>query len=231
MDHEFLFNDITSNEQLDSKRLEMARTTRFPSPKVEHDALSNEQKIEHIAQHFYEIMKILGLDMEDVSLQRTPHRVAKMYVEEIFSGLNPNTFPAISLFDDDFQHGERSNMVFVKVNFSSFCEHHFVPMNGTAYIAYTPNGKLIGLSKIPKIVQFFARRPQLQERLTAQIADSLSIVVGSDNVAVSLHAMHHCMIARGVESTNSNVTTNVLRGNFDSDASLRQQFFDAIIQS
>lgn len=203
--------------------------TRFPSPIIaDHHLLSKEEKIATIADKFRDIMEILGLDLTDDSLASTPYRVAKMYVEEIFSGLDPSTFPRISLFEDKYQHQSNpANMVFVKTDFYSFCEHHFVPMNGTAYVAYIPNGKLIGLSKIPRLVRFFACRPQLQERLTAQIADSLSILLNTENVAVSVQAEHHCIKARGVECENSSALTNVLKGLFV-NGDFKQQFFEAI---
>lgn len=211
------------------KLLELAAITNFPSPtspsaiKVEA-----ETKIAHIAHHFREIMIALGLDIEDESLARTPYRVAKMYVNEIFSGLEPSNFPEIRFVEDHYEHEGKSNMVFLKVNFNSFCEHHFVPMMGTAYVAYMPNKKLIGLSKIPRIVRYFAHRPQLQERLSAQIADCLSILLGTESVAVSLVAQHYCMIARGIEDTTSHALTNVFRGEFDSNDNLRKEFLEAI---
>ncbi|MBA2728178.1 MAG: GTP cyclohydrolase I FolE [Parachlamydiaceae bacterium] len=209
--------------------IEQAKITAYPTPhKTDGPELSKEEKIETIAGHFKAIMETLGLDINDSSLARTPYRVAKMYVNEIFSGLDATTFPKISFIKDEFQHDAHSNIVFLKVNFNSFCEHHFVPMNGVAYIAYLPNGKLIGLSKIPRLVRFFSKRPQVQERLTAQIADSLVTLLGTENVAVSLSAQHFCVIARGVENENSRAITNVLRGGFDSDVDLRREFFEAI---
>lgn len=210
--------------------LMQAIKTRFPSPLINGGLqnLPKEEKIAQIADKFRDIMEILGLDLANESLARTPYRVAKMYVEEIFSGLDEATFPRISFVDDAYQlHADSTNMVFVKVEFCSFCEHHFVPMNGIAYIAYIPNGKLIGLSKIPRIVRFFARRPQLQERLTAQIADSLSTLLNTESVAVSLQAEHHCIKARGVECENSHTITNILRGQF-AHADCKHQFFEAI---
>jgi GTP cyclohydrolase I len=206
-----------------------AMITAYPTPQILEDkGLSKEDKIETIAGHFKAIMETLGLDLNDESLARTPYRVARMYVNEIFSGLDASTFPTISFIEDEFQHDSHSNIVFLKVNFNSFCEHHFVPMNGIAYIAYLPNGKLIGLSKIPRLVRFFAKRPQVQERLTAQIADSLVTLLGTENVAVSLSAQHFCVMARGVENENSRAITNVLRGGFDTDVDLRREFFEAI---
>lgn len=208
---------------------ELAATTQFPSPVAVHlKELSNEEKIAIIADHFEKIMEVLGLDLTDNSLARTPQRVAKMYVEEIFSGLDLKKFPTISFMDNDFAHKNQSNLVFVKVNFNSFCEHHFVPMNGMAYVAYVPNKKLIGLSKIPRIVKYFASRPQVQERLNAQIADSLAILLETDSVAVSIHAQHFCVIARGIENSNSHTITNVLRGSFDTNTELRREFFESV---
>lgn len=221
--------DNPTSSPISKEIIKEACKTHFPSPIIPKDnPLTNAEKISLIAEKFRDIMEILGLDLTDDSLQHTPSRVAKMYVEEVFSGLDPETFPDVSFFEDRFQHGQRSNMVFVKVNFCSFCEHHFVPMNGTACVAYLPNGKLIGLSKIPRIIRFFARRPQVQERLTAQIADALSILTGSEHVAASLCAEHQCMIARGIESDNSHAITNVLRGEFDTNTALRKEFFDAL---
>jgi GTP cyclohydrolase I len=204
--------------------------THFPSPLKETSLsrLSNEKKIEFIADRFKDILEALGLDITDDSLARTPYRIAKMYVEEVFSGLNPANFPTISFFKDEFHHEHKANIVLVKVGFTSFCEHHFVPMNGTAYVAYVPQKQLIGLSKIPRIVRFFAKRPQVQERLTAQIADSLALLLDVEDVAVSINAKHYCVIARGVEDENSYTITNVLRGRFNSDENLRREFFEGI---
>lgn len=216
-------------EEGSSEFIELAAITNFPSPIAKpHIEMSDEAKIEYIAVRFREIMEVLGLDLSNDSLARTPHRVAKMYVNEVFSGLDDKNFPRVSFIQDQFQHTEKSNMVFVKVKFNSFCEHHFVPMHGTAYVAYIPNGKLIGLSKIPRIVRFFASRPQVQERLNAQIADSLAILLNTQNVAVSLSAQHFCILARGIEDADSHTITNVLRGDFDTDATTRREFFEAI---
>lgn len=207
--------------------------TRFPSPMTcRHDKISEEEKIALIADKFEDIMDILGLDIKDESLSNTPRRVAKMYVKEVFSGLDINNFPDITFLENRYNASKyRSNIVFVKVNFTSFCEHHFVPMSGEAYIAYLPNKKLIGLSKIPRIVRYFSQRPQLQERLTAQIADSLSILLETEDVAVSLKAQHFCVTARGVEDSNGLASTNVFMGKFDSDLSIKEEFFDAIQRS
>ena len=183
--------------------------------------MSNEEKKKIIAKHFKAIMETLGLDLSDPSLQRTPQRVASMYVDEIFSGLDPETFPEISHTEEVH---EATGMVIVTSSFVSFCEHHFVPMAGTARIAYLPNKKLIGLSKIPRIVRHFARRPQLQERLTAQIASSLSEILGTENIAIKITATHYCVIARGIEDPHSDTTTHLFKGKFKEDPHLRQEF-------
>lgn len=203
--------------------------TRFPSPVIKETvACSDEEKIEKIAFHFRGIMEVLGLDLTDDSLIRTPERVAKMYVKEVFAGLKEEEFPNISFFKEVVHHEHQANIVFLKVSFTSFCEHHFVPMVGCAYIAYLPKEKLIGLSKIPRIVRYFAKRPQLQERLTAQIADSLALILDTNNIAVSVDAKHYCVMARGIQDEQSHTITNVLRGDFNEQETLRKEFFEAI---
>lgn len=203
--------------------------TNFPSPILKnHNEISDEKKMEIIADRFRDIMEVLGLDLSDDSLARTPYRVAKMYVQEVFSGLNEANFPDVSFFKDVFHHEHKANMVFIKVGFTSFCEHHFVPMMGFAYVAYIPGEKLIGLSKIPRLVRYFARRPQLQERLTAQIADSLAIILESENVAISINARHYCVMARGIQDEHAHTITNVLRGQFNTNPDLRKEFFEGV---
>lgn len=212
-----------------SKKQVSPAVTNFPSPTVtSKKQLTNEEKIEIIADRFTDILNVLGLDLKDDSLAKTPYRIAKMYVEEIFSGLDPHQFPDVSFFKDEFHHEHKANMVLVKVSFTSFCEHHFVPMNGIAYVAYLPEKKLMGLSKIPRIVRYFSRRPQVQERLTAQIADSMALLLESNNVAVSVSAYHYCVIARGIEDQMSHTVTNVLRGQFNTNENLRREFFEGI---
>lgn len=187
--------------------------------------LSREEKLARIAHHFGIIMETLGLDLDDPSLRRTPQRVAKMYVDEVFKGLDANNFPTVTLFDVE-QTPNSSKVICVKCEFCTFCEHHFTPTYGTASIAYIPQGKVIGLSKIPEIVRFYSQQPQLQERLTLQIAESIKSVTGSDHVAVSLSAQHFCMIARDPGCRNSHVVTHQLFGDFHNDALARQTFFD-----
>lgn len=200
----------------------------YPLNRELQKAMTDEEKISFIAQRFKEIMEALGLDLNDDSLADTPYRIAKMYVKEVFSGLNEENFPNISFFKEEFHHEHKANMIFIKVGFTSFCEHHFVPMTGYAYVAYIPQDRLIGLSKIPRLVRFFARRPQLQERLTAQIADSLAILLETENVAVSVNARHYCVMARGIQDENSHMITNVLRGQFNANESIKREFFEAI---
>lgn len=220
----------TSGKKLkEEQEVPFAAITHFPTPMDENaPQMDDEAKIAYIAERFQEIMVCLGLDLNNESLRRTPERIAKMYVKEVFSGLSYDTFPNITLVDNDFQHSTKGNMVFLSVKFHSFCEHHFVPMNGTAYIAYIPGRKIIGLSKIPRLVRYFARRPQLQERLTAQIADTLATLLETEHVAVSITAQHFCVMARGIEDDDSHTTTNVLRGEFESSDSIRNQFFESI---
>ena len=171
-----------------------------PTPMV-HNGMSDEAKIAKIAESFRDIMLTLGLDINDDSLEQTPLRVAKMYVREVFSGLNPRNFPKITSIDNKLAYNE---MVAVKdVSIISVCEHHFVTIDGRATIAYIPKGRVIGLSKINRIAKFFSRRPQVQERLTKQIADCLAQVLETEDVAVSLEAKHYCVIQRGVEDAGS----------------------------
>lgn len=202
--------------------------THFPSPiKESINEQSDEEKIAFIADKFHDIMEALGLDLSDGSISKTPLRVAKMYVKEIFSGLKTQNFPTLTFMNNHYYEKEKANIVFVKVHFTSFCEHHFVPMVGHAYVAYLPKKKLIGLSKIPRIVRFFSKRPQLQERLTAQIADCLSMILETEDVAVSITAQHFCVVARGIEDTEGYTTTNDFRGKFGEDSKERQEFFEA----
>ncbi len=203
--------------------------TNFPSPLIkDRYALSEEEKMIRIAEHFQGIMEVLGLDISNQSLKDTPYRIAKMYVKEIFSGLDEANFPTISFFQEDFQQESKGNIVFLKVGFTSFCEHHFVPMVGFAYIAYIPDKRVIGLSKIHRIVRFFAQRPQIQERLTAQIADSLALLLDTENVAVSINARHYCVMARGIQDEHNHTITNVLRGDFGTKEILRREFLESI---
>lgn len=179
-------------------------------------ALSDDEKIAQIAQHFGQIMDILGLDRNDDSLSGTPKRVAKMYVKEIFSGLNPANFPDIKLFENKYQYNQM--LVEKNILFYSNCEHHFVPIIGKAHVAYISGGKVIGLSKINRIVQHFAKRPQVQERLTMQITKALQEVLETQDVAVVIDATHLCVSSRGVKDVNSSTVTANFCGQFENES-------------
>lgn len=176
---------------------------------------SDAEKIEQIAQHFGQIMDILGLDRTDDSLSGTPKRVAKMYVQEIFSGLNPANFPDIKLFENKYQYNQM--LVEKNILFYSNCEHHFVPIIGKAHVAYISGGKVIGLSKINRLVQHFAKRPQVQERLTMQITKALQEVLETQDVAVVIDATHLCVSSRGVKDVNSSTVTANFCGQFENE--------------
>lgn len=192
-----------------------------PTP-MHPNGLTEEQKIERIATHFTAIMETLGLDLKNDSLQDTPKRVAKMYVKEIFSGLIPNNFPKMTSIENTLGYNE---MVTIKdISVISVCEHHFVTIDGRATISYIPKDKVIGLSKINRIAKFFARRPQVQERLTKQIADCLVAVLETDDVAVQISAKHYCVIQRGIEDVGSETVTTDLRGSFREDSKTRSEF-------
>lgn len=189
-------------------------------------AMTDELKIELIEKHFREIMNILGLDLTDDSLKGTPHRVAKMYVKEVFSGLNPKNKPAAKLFENKFKYNEM--LVEKDITFHSHCEHHFVPIYGKAHVAYISNGSVIGLSKINRIVQYFAQRPQVQERLNMQIGNALKEALGTEDVAVILDAYHMCVSSRGVKDTNSSTVTSFYSGKFEQEEQSRNEFLKYI---
>jgi GTP cyclohydrolase I len=174
--------------------------------------IDDDLKIELIEKNFREIMHILGLDLNDESLKDTPGRVAKMYVKEVFSGLNPENKPKTTIFNNNFKFKEM--LVEKDITIYSYCEHHFVPIFGKAHIAYFPNGHVIGLSKLNRIAQYYAKRPQVQERLTIQIANELKETLGSEDVAVIIDANHMCVASRGVNDVNSSTVTSSFHGKF-----------------
>lgn len=177
--------------------------------------INDERKIELIQTHFKEIMHILGLDLSDDSLSGTPHRVAKMYVKEIFSGLNPENKPETKLFHNKYEYNEM--LIEKDITLYSYCEHHFVPIVGKVHVAYISNGQVIGLSKINRLVQYYAKRPQVQERLTNQIADGLKEALQSDDVAVIIDATHLCVSSRGIKDTNTSTITTHYSGKFQTE--------------
>jgi GTP cyclohydrolase I len=192
-----------------------------PTPMIE-TGLSNEQKIERITEKFGEIMQVLGLDLEDDSLRETPLRVAKMYVNEVFEGLDPQKFPKMTVIENKMKYDQM--IVVQNISCRSFCEHHFLPIDGVATVAYIPNKKVIGLSKVNRIVQYFGRRPQVQERWTKQVTDCLQYILETQHVAVHINAKHYCVIMRGIEDTTSTTATTDLRGHFKSQQETREEF-------
>lgn len=175
--------------------------------------LTDGDKISEIEYHFTKIMNTLGLDLNDDSLNATPRRVAKMYVKELFSGLDPKNKPDISLFENKYNY--KDMLIEKNITLYSNCEHHFVPIIGVAHVAYIPNEKVIGLSKLNRIVQYYAKRPQVQERLTIQISNALKEILHHDNVAVYIEADHLCVASRGIKDSNSETITAVYSGQFE----------------
>jgi GTP cyclohydrolase IA len=209
-------------EDLDDDHVATSYETPLRADAFEMD---DELKMELIAKHFKEIMHILGMDLTDDSLKGTPNRVAKMYVKEVFSGLNPKNKPTAKLFDNKYEYNEM--LVERDITFYSYCEHHFVPIYGKAHVAYISSGKVIGLSKINRIVQYYAKRPQVQERMTVQIANELKKILKTDNVGVVVDAVHMCVSSRGVGDTNSRTGTAHFSGKF-SDENTKKEFLNYI---
>ena len=186
------------------------------------NGLSRKEKIDKIEGNFDEIVTTLGLDLKDDSLMDTPKRVAKMYVNEIFWGLDYDAFPKVTVVDNKMKYNE---MVVEKgISVQSYCEHHFVNIDGLATVAYVPNKKVLGLSKMNRIVEYFSRRPQIQERLTEQIYHALSFILETENVAVMIDAKHFCVKSRGVEDTQCSTVTSRLGGSFKAHPEVRAEF-------
>ena len=211
-----IINDVKnghSPEELAFMIGEQHTGTSFDTP-LRKDAFdkTDEQKIKTISWHFERIMETLGLDLDDDSLSGTPLRVAHMYVREVFSGLNPGKKPFIALFENKYNYNQM--LIEKDITFYSNCEHHFVPIMGKAHVGYISSGKIIGLSKINRIVQYYARRPQVQERLTIQIANELKSVLNTKDVAVIIDAVHLCVSSRGVQDIQSSTVTSQYEGVF-----------------
>ncbi|MEP7081248.1 MAG: GTP cyclohydrolase I FolE [Ginsengibacter sp.] len=187
--------------------------------------LSDDEKIKKIEYHFARIMQTLGLDLYDDSLSGTPHRIAKMYVEEIFSGLNPENKPDVSLFNN--KYGYREMLIEKDITLYSQCEHHFVPIIGKVHVAYIPDRQVIGLSKINRLVQYYAKRPQVQERLTVQISEALKEILHHNDVAVIVEADHLCVASRGIKDTNSLTVTASYSGMFENETT-KQEFLSHV---
>lgn len=186
---------------------------------------TDDQKMVAIEKHFKSIMEEMGLDMTDDSLQGTPHRVAKMFIKEIFSGLDPKNKPKVSLFENEYKYDKM--LVEANINFNSTCEHHFLPIFGKAHIGYISSGKVIGLSKLNRIVDYFSRRPQVQERLIMQVFNDLKLSLGTENVIVVMEAAHLCVSSRGIKDENS-YTSTIQYGGIFKEKENRDDFFNLI---
>ena len=174
---------------------------------------SDDEKIKAIEKHFTKIVDELGLDLNDDSISGTPYRVAKMYVKEIFSGLSPENKPKISLFENKYNYNKM--LIEKNINLNSTCEHHFLPITGKAHVSYISSGKVIGLSKLNRIVNYYSQRPQVQERLTIQIYEELKKVLDTDSVMVVIEAKHMCVSARGIKDYSSSTVTEMYGGDFN----------------
>lgn len=215
------FNKNKADPELGRKVHEYLVKMGVETPTVDN-GLSRTDKIEIIERKFKDIMEALGLDLSDDSLEETPKRVAKMYVGEIFWGLDYDAFPKCTTVANKMKYDEM--VVERNVNVQSNCEHHFVVIDGVATVAYVPKEKVLGLSKINRIVEYFAKRPQIQERLTEQVFHALCYILETDDVAVLIHARHYCVRSRGVEDTGSSTITSKLGGGFKTDPAARAEF-------
>jgi GTP cyclohydrolase I len=189
---------------------------------LKENGMTSEEKYERIKGYMTEIVDTLGLDLSDDSLAETPHRIAKMYVNEIFCGLDYENFPKIALIENKM--GVEEMVKVSDISLTSTCEHHFITIDGVAKVAYIPGTKIIGLSKINRIVRFFAQRPQVQERLTQQVLLALQVLLETENVAVTIDATHYCVKSRGVMDVNSTTQTTALGGIFKSNQRTRAEF-------
>ena len=217
---------LANNEELSAEAILVRKTLiehGLETPMIE-TGLTAEQKYERIKGLMSDVVSTLGLDLKDDSLAETPHRIAKMYVHEIFSGLDYRHFPKLSLIENKMGANE---MVKIRdIDLTSTCEHHFVTIDGVAKVAYIPKDKIIGLSKINRVVRFFGQRPQVQERLTRQILVALQALLETEDVAVSIDATHYCVKSRGVQDTNSQTSTTALGGCFRENIHTRAEFLN-----
>lgn len=188
--------------------------------------LSNEEKIERIENHFADIMQVLGMDMSDDSLRGTPKRVAKMFVNELFGGLHPQRMPSMSTFENKYNYNQM--LVEKDITVYSTCEHHFLPIVGRAHVGYISKGRVIGLSKMNRIVDYFAKRPQVQERLTMQIVKTMQEALGTDDVACVIDAKHLCVNSRGIRDIESSTVTAEFGGAFKDNEITRREFLHYI---
>ena len=215
------YNKVKTDPGLGQKVHEYLVSVGVETP-VNNNGLSRQEKIDKIENNFNQILDTLGLDRRDDSLIDSPKRIAKMYVNEIFWGLDYEAFPKATVVENKMKYNE---MVIVKnISVQSYCEHHFVVIDGLACVAYVPKEKVLGLSKINRIVEYFAKRPQIQERLTEQVYHALSFILETEDVAVMIDAQHYCVKSRGVEDTGSSTITSRLGGGFKSDHKARTEF-------
>ena len=215
------YNKIKTDPHLGQKVHEYLVSVGVETP-VTKNGLSSKEKIDKIEDNFNQILDTLGLDRRDDSLIDSPKRIAKMYVNEIFWGLDYEAFPKATVVENKMKYNE---MVIVKnISVQSNCEHHFVVIDGLACVAYVPKEKVLGLSKINRIVEYFAKRPQIQERLTEQVYHALSFILDTENIAVMIDGDHYCVKSRGVEDTGSSTITSRLGGAFKSDHKARAEF-------
>ena len=219
------FDKTKTDPSLGQKVHEHLISVGVETPVIDN-GLSRKEKIDKIEDHFDEIVTILGLDLKDDSLIDTPKRVAKMYVNEIFWGLDYDAFPKATVVENKMNYNEM--IVERNISVQSNCEHHFVVIDGLATVAYVPEKNVLGLSKINRIVEYFCKRPQIQERLTEQIYHALSYILETDNVAVMIDAQHYCVKSRGVEDTGSSTITSRLGGNFKNYPEVRAEFLSLI---
>lgn len=217
------FNKTKTDPDLGRRVHEHLVTCGVETPVIETNYTPS-QKIDIIQQKFTDIMKTLGLNLSDDSLIETPKRVAKMYVSEIFWGLDYDAFPKCTAVDNKMKYDEM--VIERNVNVQSNCEHHFVVIDGLATVAYIPNKKVLGLSKINRVVEYFSKRPQIQERLTEQVYHALQYILETDNIAVVIDARHYCVASRGVEDTGSSTITSKLGGCFKTDPAVRNEFMN-----
>ncbi|MBK7311005.1 MAG: GTP cyclohydrolase I FolE [Sphingobacteriaceae bacterium] len=226
---EILLNSLLKDEKITLSNLneeeigEQHISTGVETPlRADAFKLSEDEKMAKIEMHFKAIMETLGLDLNDDSLKGTPKRVAKMYVKEIFNGLDPANKPKVALFENKYKYNQM--LVEKDITFYSNCEHHFVPIFGKAHVAYISNGQVIGLSKLNRIVQYFSKRPQVQERMTMQIAKELQKVLKTDDVAVIIDAKHLCVSSRGVQDHASGTVTSFYGGQFERETTRTELF-------
>ena len=219
------YNKTKTDPELGRKIHEHLVKAGVETPVVD-TGLSRTEKIDKIEGHFDEIMTALGLNLTDDSLMDTPKRVAKMYVNEIFWGLDYEAFPKCTAVDNKMKYDEM--VIERNVNVQSNCEHHFVVIDGVATVAYIPNEKVLGLSKLNRVVEYFAKRPQIQERLTEQVYHALQYILDTDNIGVIIDAQHYCVKSRGVEDTGSSTITSKLGGCFKEDPAVRQEFMNIV---